>query len=390
MKKNPVIGITAEWNPFHSGHAAMIKEIRKSFPDARIISAMSGSFVQRGEPAIFDKWSRASWSISSGVDAVFEYPALYVLQSADSFSENAVHLLHDLGCTHIAFSTESLDKNQLFDIARWMQTEDYTARLHQELKNGLPYSRAASAAINSFSNKLYQELIKPNNLLGLRYVETVPKYYPDLEVFITHRDMEHNISASDARAQLLETGSSLLLPPNIQEEAEILMQSGNYTDFNRYEDACLFMSKALGLSDLSDSGLFTEGLENKWKKEAEKTTFPQMLSGIKSKRYLYSKLKRISASLLLSGTKKPSPFVKPDFPRYARLLALRQESSELIHHITIPVITSAAKAMRTLDEKSREALSIDFLATDIQAYCRHSDRYRYSNEDYYHSPEILK
>ena len=148
--------------------------------------------------------------------------------------------------------------------------------------------------------------------------------------------------------------------------------------------------KALGLSDLSDSGLFTEGLENKWKKEAEKTTFPQMLSGIKSKRYLYSKLKRISASLLLSGTKKPSPFVKPDFPRYARLLALRQESSELIHHITIPVITSAAKAMRTLDEKSREALSIDFLATDIQAYCRHSDRYRYSNEDYYHSPEILK
>lgn len=128
--------------------------------------------------------------------------------------------------------------------------------LHQELKNGLPYSRAASAAINSFSNKLYQELIKPNNLLGLRYVETVSKYYPDLEVFITHRDMEHNISASDARAQLLETGSSLLLPPNIQEEAEILMQSGNYTDFNRYEDACLFMSKALGLSDLSDSGLF--------------------------------------------------------------------------------------------------------------------------------------
>lgn len=266
-EKNPVIGITAEWNPFHSGHAAMIKEIRKSFPDARIISAMSGSFVQRGEPAIFDKWSRASWSISSGVDAVFEYPALYVLQSADSFSENAVHLLHDLGCTHIAFSTESLDKNQLFDIARWMQTEDYTARLHQELKNGLPYSRAASAAINSFSNKLYQELIKPNNLLGLRYVETVSKYYPDLEVFITHRDMEHNISASDARAQLLETGSSLLLPPNIQEEAEILMQSGNYTDFNRYEDACLFMSKALGLSDLSDSGLFTEGLENKWKKK---------------------------------------------------------------------------------------------------------------------------
>lgn len=89
------------------------------------------------------------------------------------------------------------------------------------------------------------------------------------------------------------------------------------------------MSKALGLSDLSDSGLFTEGLENKWKKEAEKTTFPQMLSGIKSKRYLYSKLKRISASLLLSGHQKAVSVCQACFPRYARLLALRQESSEL-------------------------------------------------------------
>lgn len=149
------------------------------------------------------------------------------------------------------------------------------------------------------------------------------------------------------------------------------------------------MSKALGLSDLSDSGLLQKALKINGKR-SRKNDIPSDVKRNQEQALSLQQVKRISASLLLSGTKKPSPFVKPDFSRYARLLALRQESSELIHHITIPVITSAAKAMRTLDEKSREALSIDFLATDIQAYCRHSDRYRYSNEDYYHSPEILK
>ena len=113
------IGITAEWNPFHSGHAHMLRSLKNLFPDAPIISAMSGSFVQRGEPAIFDKWTRAKWALMFGVDAVIELPVLCVLQSADKFAASSVSLLHNMGCTHIAFGAESLNSDTLYNAAQW-------------------------------------------------------------------------------------------------------------------------------------------------------------------------------------------------------------------------------------------------------------------------------
>uniref|UniRef100_UPI004025F65C nucleotidyltransferase family protein n=1 Tax=Dialister sp. TaxID=1955814 RepID=UPI004025F65C len=91
---SPLIGITAEWNPFHAGHSVMIDIIKKAYPEASLIAIMSGAFVQRGEPALFDKWTRARWAVRSGVDAVFEFPALYALQSADRFSCHAASMLH--------------------------------------------------------------------------------------------------------------------------------------------------------------------------------------------------------------------------------------------------------------------------------------------------------
>ena len=100
---SPLIGITAEWNPFHAGHSAMIDIIKKAYPQASLIAIMSGAFVQRGEPALFDKWTRAGWAVRAGVDAVFEFPALYALQSADRFSCHAASMLHAMGVNMIAF-----------------------------------------------------------------------------------------------------------------------------------------------------------------------------------------------------------------------------------------------------------------------------------------------
>ena len=81
-----IIGITAEWNPFHLGHAYMVEHLKREYPDARLLAVMSGPFVQRGEPALFDKWARASWAVQAGVDAVLELPGTAALQSADRFA----------------------------------------------------------------------------------------------------------------------------------------------------------------------------------------------------------------------------------------------------------------------------------------------------------------
>lgn len=131
---SPLIGITAEWNPFHTGHSAMIDLIKKAYPKASLMAIMSGAFVQRGEPALFDKWTRARWAIRSGVDAVFEFPALYALQSADRFSCHAASMLHAMGANMIAFGAESLTKDELISAARWAISEDYEHLLHEKLQ----------------------------------------------------------------------------------------------------------------------------------------------------------------------------------------------------------------------------------------------------------------
>ena len=161
---SPLIGITAEWNPFHAGHSAMIDIIKKAYPQAPLIAIMSGAFVQRGEPALFDKWTRAIWAVRSGVDAVFEFPALYALQSADRFSCHAASMLHAMGVNMIAFGAESLTKDELLTAAGWAISEDYEHLLHERIADGLSYGEAAHEAMAAASPYLADELMKPNNL----------------------------------------------------------------------------------------------------------------------------------------------------------------------------------------------------------------------------------
>lgn len=118
------IGIIAEWNPFHRGHEQMIASIKSEYPRALLYAAMSGSFVQRGEPALFDKWNRASWAVRSGIDAVFELPSSESLQSADFFAESGITLLFLLGCHAAAFGTESLDAESLSLAAEFSLTKN--------------------------------------------------------------------------------------------------------------------------------------------------------------------------------------------------------------------------------------------------------------------------
>ncbi len=366
----------------------MIREIRSRYPEASIVAIMSGAFVQRGEPALFDKWTRARWAIESGIDAVFEFPALYALQSADHFSASAVDLLAALGVSHIAFSTESLTKEDLMTAANWAASDAYEKALHQFIEEGATYGEAAKRAMALCSSRLSDESTQPNNLLGLRYTERICRRAYPIEILPIHRDMEHNISASAARAELLRNKETDLLAPTHSAEARAMMQEGRYADPARYEDACLLKSRMLSLAALSASGLFTEGLEHKWYKESERETYSAMISAIKSKRYLYSTLKRIGAKLLLTES-APSPFLATPAPAYARLLALRKEKSYLLRHIPLPIITSVARAMKDLPLDAKAMLAMDLHAQDIQSWCMHAPDARQARRDFYMSPGVF-
>lgn len=384
------IGITAEWNPFHNGHYYMINKIKEQFPDTPIIAIMSGSFVQRGEPALFDKWTRAQWAIQHGIDAVIELPVLCTIQSADKFAEAAVFLLHSLGCTHIAFGTESFSISNLEKIVQWTLNPCFDELFHQFLDEGNTYSISIDKAISIKFPQWDKELTKPNNLLGLRYIQTARKNNWPLSFISIKRDKNHPASATIARQELCTKGSYELLPPNITNDITTLIQEGHIISYHRYEDACLLSSRIFTKSDLKRSCLFSEGLENRWYDKLQKDSWPNILHDIKNKRYLYSRLKRISAALLIAGTRAPSPFSQLHLPGYARLLALRQESSYILKKAQIPIITRLAKDYKDLNETNQLMLDLDVRATDIQCYCFKNNIFRQSRIDFYHSPLLIK
>ena len=376
---SPLIGITAEWNPFHAGHSAMIDIIKKAYPEASLIAIMSGAFVQRGEPALFDKWTRAGWAVRSGVDAVFEFPALYALQSADRFSCHAASMLHAMGVNMIAFGAESLTKDELLTAARWAISEDYEHLLHERIADGLSYGEAAHEAMAAAFPYLADELTKPNNLLGFRYTETILRKHYDMDILVIPRDMEHPVSATSARRELLSQKRTALLSPPDAKQAAKLME----------EDCCHLLSRLMPRETLQAIGLFKEGLEYKWAKESQRISYEEMLAATKSKRYLRSSLKRLGAELLLSPAALSSPFLAPPDPSYARLLALKREKSALLRDIPLPIITSTAKAMKTLSKEAAAMLEMDIRACDVQSFCQKGSNYRKGKMDFYTSPVIV-
>ena len=383
------IGIVAEWNPFHTGHHKLIQTLKKAYPTASVISVMSGSFVQRGEPAIFDKWIRAKWAAEAGIDLVIELPTRLVLQSADRFATAGTKLLADLGCDAIAFGTESFNKEEIVQAAKLLESPDFPNALHDVLSTGIPYSRAVNTVLAQKNPALSGGLTCPNNLLGIQYAHTVRQYHLPMTLIPIHRDTSPGMpSATSIRNDIVAGTFPRHIPNEKQRDLEVLFEKGSITDYVRYESACHLRARMLSLEMLQTSGLFSEGLEYKWKKETKQASFEDMIAAIKSKRYLTSRLRRLAASLLLSNS-TPSPFSNVTPATCARILALRKSKSFLLRQSNIPVITSFAKAIRTEKEEVIRDLLLDAQATDIAAWCRKAKSERKGGADYTRSPIIL-
>lgn len=128
------LAIIAEFNPFHTGHARLIRQVRQAAgPEAAIVIIMSGAFVQRGEPAFFDKWHRAAWAIDGGADVVIELPAVYALSSAAGFAQGGVTLAARLGCQALACGVEGGTAADFLSLAR--RSEGLTACLKAAKKS---------------------------------------------------------------------------------------------------------------------------------------------------------------------------------------------------------------------------------------------------------------
>ena len=392
------IGIICEYNPFHNGHAHQLHTLAQLHPDALRICIMSGSFVQRGEPAIFSKFDRARWAILGGADIVIEVPTLYSTGSAQLFGTGAIRMVKALDIDALSFGSETADLDALVDIAKRMDCESTQEQLRTYIKEGLSYGAAFRKALDT------EILNTPNALLGLEYIRAGLAYNAKLEYIPILRTSNHHeetltdeLPSGTALRQLITSTGNLssqlqaTIPLSIASDMTQVTENGNYVNYNRYYDMVHSLSRRTTPKELEKLGDFSEGIEHLWSKAAQQTSWTTATEEIKSKRYTYARLQRMGAYLTLGIKKDVLQNAIEEGPQYARLLAFNNRGRQwLRNEYEIPLIQKWAKAANELSALGQTMHHIDTLATDIQALCFHNESNRIGHRDYTYTPQYIK
>lgn len=392
------IGIICEYNPFHNGHAHQLHTLEQLHPDALLICIMSGSFVQRGEPAIFSKFDRARWAILGGADIVIELPTLYSTGSAQLFGTGAIRMVKALAIDALSFGSETADLDALIDIAKRMDCESTQEQLRTYINEGMSYGAA-------FRKALHTEILNtPNALLGLEYIRAGLTYNAQLEYIPILRTSNHHeetitdeLPSGTALRQLITSTGNLsaqlqaTIPPSIASDMTQIIGNGNYVKYTRYHDMIHCLSRRTSPNELEKFGDFSEGIEHLWSKAAQQSSWTAATEEIKSKRYTYARLQRMGAYLTLGITKDILQNAMEADPQYARLLAFNNRGRQwLRNEYKIPIIQKWAKATNKLSTLGQTMHHIDTLATDIQALCFHNESNRIGHKDYTYTPQYIK
>ncbi|MCL1884423.1 MAG: nucleotidyltransferase family protein [Defluviitaleaceae bacterium] len=337
-----VAGVIVEFNPFHNGHSEHLEETKKITGCEKIVAVMSGNFVQRGEPAICDKWRRVRMALNSGVDIVVEIPVPYVISGADYFARAGVQLLAAMGVDAISFGSESGDIDAIVKAGHLLADEPpmYKEALRMGLDSGLSFAAARGAALEACLGETPDLFTKPNNGLAMEYCKALRLIKSNIEIFTTHRQ-SGGASATKIR-RAVHAGEALQNMPdsalNILEEAR---QKGEIASLDDYSEIFRFLL-------YSRDFVLGEGLENRFRKFCgDFSKISDLLNAVKTKRYTHTRLQRAALGVILGiGADEMAFFEKHGGVQYVRVLGFRKESENLLGEITkkatLPVITHGA------------------------------------------------
>lgn len=206
-----IVGIVAEFNPFHEGHGYFVDKIKDKYPDSLLISVMSGNFVQRGEPALYDKWKRSRVAVENGIDLVVQLPTRFSNASSYFFAYGAIEILNALGVNTIAFGSETGDLNKILELADilYNNSSELNKYAASRVRFGVSFPRARDDFLREklVGSNLYSDLnssgefyIESNDILGIDYILSSKKLGYDGDFFVVKRKgLEHNLSASIIR-----------------------------------------------------------------------------------------------------------------------------------------------------------------------------------------------
>lgn len=337
------VAIICELNPLHSGHKHLFDCVHDQLPNTPLIAVMSGNFVQRGDTAVFDKYTRAQTAVNSGADLVIELPTPFATLSAAGFAKAGTDIIKATGITDtIAFGAETPNTALLRQTAALLQAPDTQQKITAALQNGVTYARAVQEAANS------TVLETPNNLLAVEYLKNWNERVLAVKRIGGGHDSEDaSYSAGALRRQMAQRGE-------------------DFAELKRCERAVLCKLRTMRESDFLQVPDVTEGLEHRIVRCIQNTgSLEELLAAVKSKRYTHARLRRIVLRAFLGITYEDIKEVP-----YLHILAFnecgRQALAAIKQHATLPIITKHRDTLH-LPETAKRLYEKECMWTDLHA-----------------------
>ena len=382
-----VLGIVAEYNPFHNGHLYHLNESKKITNADYTVCVMSGNFMQRGDAAIMDKWSRTQMALKSGVDLVIELPLVYSISSAENFAYGSMNILDKLGIVnYVSFGSEVGDLEILNSIAEILCNEpkEYVSLLNHELAKGVSYPKAREKALLMYLNdirKYANVLSNPNNILGIEYLKALKNLKSNLEpITVKRKNADYNstsvvdgFASSTAIRKFVRKPATLskAVPEETFSIIEDKLKHGQIVNgLVTFEKEIMYKLRTASLESIADLPDVSEGLEHAIKNAANScNNIMDFISLVKSKRYTQTRIQRILLYALFDITKQDMENSKKGIP-YIRILGMTENGKQLLSEIAcnkkLNVITSPKKFMDSCNNKAIKSLfAKDILATNI-------------------------
>lgn len=369
-----VSGIIAEYNPFHNGHAYLAQKA-KDDGATHVVAVMSGNFVQRGVPAVFDHGTRARAALMNGVDLVLQLPAVYAVSPAQTFARAGVEILDGTGFVdELVFGSECGNIKRITDAVIALESEKLKPLLDAELKKGLSFASARENALRILNPECADIIKSPNNILGVEYVsalkrigsEITPLTFGRIGSDHDSREFSENIASA---SYIREIFSSEEWKNFVPENTVDIYEKAKIADINKLENAILYRMRTADKTELSKAPDISEGIENRIISAAEKAkSLEELYSLAKTKRYSHARIRRIILSYFLGFTAEDSALSVP----YIRVTGFNEKGAELLRKAKdsarLPVITKTSDIVY-LDENAQRIFSLECSAGNIFALC---------------------
>lgn len=357
MKKT---GIICEYNPMHFGHIHQIKNLDNDL----VIGLMSGSFVQRGEPAVIDKFTRAKLAIENGCDLILEMPQIISLQSSTYFAYGSVHVLNLIGINNLSFGYEG-DIKEIKKIAEAPINEE---KIKKYMEEGFSYKKAFIKTLDD--SKLNSSIITANNTLAIDYIKSIDKINKDIfikainRVSSSHEDeniIEGKFQSSTAIRKLIyseNTEYENFLPSNV-----LLNLDKKHLGINSYYSILKYIL-TIEKRDISMIAGYEKGIENLlYSSFKNSENIFEVINLATGKRYSSSKIKRLLINILLGITFLDVENI--DKIKYIKPLALNEKGKLILNNIKDDVIIVNKPKNTKMDKINNRFLQIDIFATEL-------------------------